>query len=55
MRYIAYCRKSQEDKDRQILSIPAQIAELKEFASRERLEITEFVEEEKTENTDQRN
>ena len=48
MKYIAYCRKSREEKDKQILSISAQIAELKEFAKREHLEITEFVEEEKT-------
>ncbi len=48
MKYIVYCRKSQEDKERQILSIPGQIAELKEFASREHLEIVEFIEEEKT-------
>ena len=48
MKYIAYCRKSREEKDKQILSIQAQIAELKEYAKREHLEITEFIEEEKT-------
>ena len=48
MKYIAYCRKSREEKDKQILSISAQIAELKEYAKREHLEISEFVEEEKT-------
>ncbi|MEK7573164.1 MAG: recombinase family protein [Patescibacteria group bacterium] len=48
MKYIAYCRKSREEKDKQILSIEAQIAELKEFAKRENLEIVEFVEEAKT-------
>ena len=48
MNYIAYCRKSRKEKDKQILSISAQIAELKEYAKREHLEITEFVEEEKT-------
>lgn len=51
MKYIAYCRKSREEKDKQILSIPAQIAELKEFAKRENIEIVEFVEEEKTAKT----
>lgn len=34
MKYIAYCRKSTDEKDRQILSIEAQIAELTEFAKR---------------------
>ena len=48
MKYIAYCRKSREEKGKQILSISAQIAELKEYAKREHLEITEFIEEEKT-------
>lgn len=48
MKYIAYCRKSREEKDQQVLSIQAQIAELKEFSSREAVEIVEFVEEEKT-------
>ena len=28
MKYIAYCRKSREEQDKQILSIEAQIAEL---------------------------
>ena len=51
MKYIAYCRKSREEKDKQILSISAQIAELKEYAKKEHLEITEFVEEEKKVNT----
>ena len=51
MKYIAYCRKSREEKDKQILSISAQIAELKEYAKKEHLEISEFVEEEKTAKT----
>ena len=48
MKYIAYCRKSTDEKDRQILSIEAQVAELTEFAKRENLEIVEFISEAKT-------
>ena len=47
-RYIAYCRKSRDEADKQVLSIEAQIAELKEFAKREKLGIVEFIEEAKT-------
>ena len=39
MKYIIYARKSTEDEDRQILSIEAQLAELREFAAKEKLEI----------------
>ena len=39
MRYILYARKSTESEERQILSIEAQISELKEFAAKEKLEI----------------
>ena len=39
MRYIIYARKSTEDEDRQILSIEAQLTELREFAAKEKLEI----------------
>ena len=44
IKYIAYCRKSRDEADKQVLSIEAQIAELKEFAKREHLEIVEFIE-----------
>ncbi len=47
-KYIAYCRKSRDEADRQILSIEAQIAELKGFAKKEHLEIVEFITEAKT-------
>ncbi|MBI1812631.1 recombinase family protein [Candidatus Peregrinibacteria bacterium] len=39
MKFIVYCRKSTEQEERQALSIPAQLAELRQFAARERLEI----------------
>lgn len=48
MKYIVYCRKSRDEIDKQVLSIEAQIAELKEFAKKENLEIVEFIEEAKT-------
>ncbi|MBI2036591.1 recombinase family protein, partial [Candidatus Microgenomates bacterium] len=48
MKYIAYCRKSTDEKDKQVLSIDQQIAELKEFALREHLEVIDFVTEAKT-------
>ena len=48
MKYIAYCRKSTDEKDKQVLSIEAQIAELKEFATREHLEVVDFITEAKT-------
>src|SRR3990167_4123628 len=48
MKYIAYCRKSTDEKDKQVLSIEAQIAELKEFARRENLELVDFITEART-------
>ena len=44
-KFFLYARKSTDEPDRQILSIESQIDELKEFATREQLEIVEtFVE-----------
>src|SRR3989344_5653599 len=48
IKYFVYCRKSTDEADRQILSIEAQIAELKEFAKRENLEIVDCFTEAKT-------
>ena len=48
MRYIIYARKSTEEDDRQILSIGAQMHELKEFAAKEKLEIVASFQEAKT-------
>ena len=39
MKYFIYCRKSTDSEERQVLSIEAQLAELKEFAAKEKLEI----------------
>ncbi|MEW5908116.1 MAG: recombinase family protein [Patescibacteria group bacterium] len=48
MRYIIYARKSTEDEDRQILSIEAQLVELREFAAKEKLKIVASLCEAKT-------
>ncbi len=39
MKYFIYCRKSTDSEEKQVLSIEAQLAELKEFATKEKLEI----------------
>jgi len=43
MKYIAYCRKSTDEKEKQVLSIDQQIYELKEYALREKIEIVDFL------------
>jgi len=43
IKYIAYCRKSTDEPDRQILSIEAQIAELEEFAAKENFKIVSIM------------
>ena len=48
MKYIVYCRKSTDEKNKQVLSIDQQIAELKEFVIREHLDVIDFVTEAKT-------
>ncbi len=45
MKYIIYARKSTDEDDRQVLSIDAQLTELREYAHKEQLEVMgEFVE-----------
>jgi DNA invertase Pin-like site-specific DNA recombinase len=48
MKYFLYARKSTEEDDRQVLSIEAQLAELQEFAAKEKLEIADSLCESKT-------
>jgi len=48
MKYFIYARKSTEEDDRQVLSIEAQLVELKEFAAKEKLEIVASLCEAKT-------
>ncbi|MBI5356308.1 recombinase family protein [Candidatus Collierbacteria bacterium] len=48
IKYIAYCRKSTDEKEKQVLSIESQIEELKEFATKEKLQIVCFLTESRT-------
>jgi len=45
MSFVLYARKSTDSEERQVLSIDAQLSELREFANKERLSVLrEFVE-----------
>jgi DNA invertase Pin-like site-specific DNA recombinase len=48
MKYFIYCRKSTDSEERQTLSIESQLAELKEFATKEKLEIVAAFQETQT-------
>jgi DNA invertase Pin-like site-specific DNA recombinase len=48
IKYFIYCRKSIEDEERQVLSIEAQLAELRDFAKQNNLFIVKEYTENKT-------
>ena len=50
-KYFLYARKSTEDDDKQIMSIEAQLFELREFARKENLEILKEFQESKSAKT----
>ena len=47
-KYFIYARKSTDDEERQQLSIPAQIEELRTFSQKENLEVIDTLIESKT-------
>ncbi|HNS71605.1 MAG TPA: recombinase family protein, partial [bacterium] len=48
MRYLIYARKSSESDERQILSIPAQLREVREYAEKYKLEVVDEITEAKS-------